>query len=233
MEQYALPPEVLEAVKENHLEGALEACSYVEDAIADHGDWLEGEHHLLLQVVALLSSLRDAELIHYSSFEPVIDTDFEVACQNMIQFVREVRTALTAASATERFSNYKAQFSLTVANGFGYVHADGDIKRVQTLINDLRERIQAANLLDEEHRQRILKKLEALQAELHKKVSDFDRAYGLMADAFVLVRKLGEDAQPIVERVKEIVQICWGTQARAEGLPSGTEMPFLKDDSAE
>lgn len=153
MERYELPADILEMVKENHLEGALQACSYAEDAIADHGDWLEAEHHLLLQVVALLSSLKDAELIHYPSFEPVIDTDFNVACQNMTQFIREVKTALTAASATERFANYKAQFSLTVANGFGYVHADGDIKRVQTLINELRERIQAADQLDDEHRQ--------------------------------------------------------------------------------
>jgi len=98
MERNVLPQEILEVVKENHLEGALSACIYAENAIEDHGDWLDSEHHLLLQVVALLSSLKDADLIHYPSFEPVIDTDFNLACQNMMQFIREVKTALTAAS---------------------------------------------------------------------------------------------------------------------------------------
>lgn len=228
MDQYVLPSEVLDLAKENHLEGALLACKYVVEVVGQ-GNWSEGEHNILLQVVALLSALKEAELIYYSQYDPDVDTDFVSSCQNMMMFVDEVKTALTAASSTQRLGNFKAQFSLTVANGFGYEYAEGDLKRVQTLINELREKIQATDQIDAEHQQRLLKKLEALQAELHKKVGNYDRAYGLLADASVLLRKLGEDAQPIVERVKEIAQICWGTQARAEGLPSGTDMPFLKD----
>ncbi len=36
------------------------------------------------------------------------------------------------------------------------------------------------------------------------------------------------DAKPIVDRIREIADIVWQTQTRAEELRSGTSMPFLE-----
>ena len=69
--------------------------------------------------------------------------------------------------------------------------------------------------------------MEKIQSELHKKVSDLDRFWGLIGDAGVVIGKFGNDAKPIVDRIKEIADIVWRTQSRSEELPSGTTTPFL------
>jgi hypothetical protein len=77
----------------------------------------------------------------------------------------------------------------------------------------------------------MLKRLEKMQSELHKKMSDISRFYELMGDAGVALGKLGEGAKPLVDRIKEIVDIGWKSQARAEQLQSDAENPMLGHES--
>lgn len=95
--------------------------------------------------------------------------------------------------------------------------------------------ISGSNKLEDDHQRRLLAKLEKLQSELHKKVSDLDRFWGLLGEAGVVSGKLGRDAKPIVDRIREIAEIVWRTQARSEQLPSASEFPLLekRDDADE
>jgi len=43
--------------------------------------------------------------------------------------------------------------------------------------------------------------------------------------------KLGEGAKPFVDRIKEIVDIGWKSQARAEQLQSDAENPMIGHES--
>ena len=113
--------------------------------------------------------------------------------------------------------------------GFFYEFTDGDINRIQILINELRAEISKSDLFEEDHRSRLLKRLERLQAEMHKKMSDIDRFWGLIGDAGVALGKFGKDAKPIVDRIKELSQIAWRTQSRAEELPSGSHNPLIEE----
>jgi len=130
--------------------------------------------------------------------------------------------------------NYKTKFAQQLGRGFLYEFSDGDLKRVQQLINELRSEIAASKLFEEDHRARLLARLERVQAEIHKKVSDLDRMWGLVGDAGVVLGKFGKDAKPFFDRIREIADIVWRTQARAEELPSNAEAPLLtnKDPSA-
>lgn len=62
---------------------------------------------------------------------------------------------------------------------------------------------------------------------MHKKMSDLDRFWGLVGDAGVVLGKFGDDAKPIIDRIRVIAQIVWRTQARAEELPSDAPMELL------
>lgn len=73
----------------------------------------------------------------------------------------------------------------------------------------------------------LLLRLEKVQSEMHKKMSDLDRFWGLIGDAGVALGKFGTEAKPIVDRIREISEIVWRTQARAEELPSNTPLPLL------
>jgi hypothetical protein len=111
------------------------------------------------------------------------------------------------------------------------VFTEGHIKRFQELINELRDELSKQSELDEAHKRRLLKRLEALQKELHKKVSDLDHFRGLLGAFSVAVGKLGTDAKPVVDRVKEIVHIAWKSEARSEQLSSSAENPLLGNDA--
>lgn len=84
-------------------------------------------------------------------------------------------------------------------------------------------------MFDAKHKDRVLKRLEALQREVHKKMSNLDKLWSLVGDAGVALGKFGSDAKPFVDRIREIAQIVWRTQARAEELPSGTPLPLLTE----
>jgi hypothetical protein len=114
-----------------------------------------------------------------------------------------------------------------LAKGFYYEFTDGDLSRIQELINELRNKITQSPLFENGHRERLLRRLERLQSELHKKMSDVDRIWGLVGDAGVAIGKFGKDAKPIVDLIKELSQIAWRTQARKEELPSNCDNPLL------
>ena len=120
------------------------------------------------------------------------------------------------------------KYRLLLGKEFSYSFSDGDLQRIQKVVNELRKLISGSDQLDEDYRRRLLNRLEKLQSELHKKVSDLDRFWGLIGEAGVILGKLGNDAKPIVDRIRELVQIIWGTQARGEELPSNLPPPLIE-----
>lgn len=121
----------------------------------------------------------------------------------------------------------REKFRIIYDAKFSYKFSDGDLKRIQELINELRDNISISEIIDANHKERLLNKLESLQKELHKKMSSLDKFWGLIGEAGVVFGKFGNDVKPLVDRIKEITSITWQTQARSEELPSGTQIPFL------
>ena len=139
----------------------------------------------------------------------------------------ELQQTLTADLFTMARDKYLALFGST----FTYKFTDGDLKRIQELINELRNKISNSELFDANHKNRLLLRLEKLQIELHKKMSSLDKFWGLVGEAGVVLGKFGNDAKPFIEIIKEIAQIIWRTQVTAEELPSGTRMISLKPEN--
>lgn len=100
-----------------------------------------------------------------------------------------------------------------------YEFSENDFERIQTLINELRELITSNQLLSEGHRARLLKRLEAMQRELHKKTSDIDRFWGFIGEAGVNAKKFGENLKPITDRVRELGVIVLAVIFAREGIP--------------
>jgi hypothetical protein len=117
--------------------------------------------------------------------------------------------------------------------GVFYEFSDGDFARIQTLLNGLRDLLTKSEDFEEEHRMRLLKKLEALQSELHKRMSNFDRFWGFFIDSGIALSKFWENAKPFRDDVKEIIEIVSRTQAKAENVQKLFPMNLLKsgDDS--
>ena len=93
--------------------------------------------------------------------------------------------------------------------------------------------IAGSDKFEEDHKRRLLNRLEKLQSELHKRISDLDRFWGLVGDAGVVLGKLGKDAKPIVDRIRELAGIVWNAQKKSEKLPLDSNLPLLtKDDNS-
>ena len=116
---------------------------------------------------------------------------------------------------------------------FGYKFTDGDLDRIQDIINELRDLIVNSDLFEARHRNIILIKLEKLQKSLHKTMSSLDQFWGFIGEAGVVMGKFGKDAKPFVDRIKEILQIVWRTQAHSEELPSETPLSLLSSEHSE
>lgn len=120
----------------------------------------------------------------------------------------------------------KLKFATKMGKVFQYEFSEGDLEKSQKLLNEIRDLITKSSLFDESHKRRLLDRIERVQSELHKKVSDLDRFWGLIGDAGVALGKFGNDAKPIFDRIRELTLLVWATQSRAEGLPSNFPPPL-------
>jgi hypothetical protein len=171
-----------------------------------------------LKALALLETYLDA--FGFSHAVVTIQADQQATIQLIQQKFHELEQRINKTASELELEKSKRHFSAKISKAFAYEFSDGDLKAIQDLLNKLREQIQSCKALGEDHRNRLLKRLENLQRELHKRISDLDRFWGLVGDAGVVLAKLGENAKPIIECVKQITEIVWRAQGRAEQLPS-------------
>lgn len=139
-------------------------------------------------------------------------------------FIRILRDEASRQVGKGQYADYRHLFAKKFEGVFRYEFSEGDLKKIQELLDQLRNLISESEELGEGHRHRLLKRLEKLQSELHKTVSDLDRFWGFFIDASIVVGLMGENAKPMVDVIKQIVSIVWPTQTRAYELPS--DLPF-------
>lgn len=225
-----IPDAIIENIHSDPLQAAISTCDWVLDMVGQTREWGESEHGILLEAYALITAMEAAGLITYRSLPNNVEGDRNSSCGAISVFLTEVSREFEQQLSGHKLESLKKKFANIVSVSFAYEFSEGDVTRIQTLINELRELIAANDELEEQHKRRLLKRLEKLQAEMHKKMSDLDHFYGLAVEGSVMLKKVGGNLKPIVERIAEITKITWTTQARAEDLPSGSEPPLIGRD---
>jgi len=196
---------------------------------ANEEHWSDSDLEVLVEAYALVVEALEADLLPLAKKYPELSGDVQKDCSSISSFLKLVEEKCVAEASKLRLESFRSKFKNSLGSAFAYEFSQGDLERVQTLINELRSQISGLSSLENEHQQRLLKRLEKLQSELHKRISDLDRFWGLVGDAGVVLGKVGKDARPIVDRIREIADIVWQTQSRAEELPSGTQLPSLEN----
>jgi uncharacterized protein YoxC len=215
-------------LRDDPIGGALKMIETVRANIDTNGqEWMESDYETFLEAYALINELIAAKLLPVSGPGFSISGDLRHDCKNINQYLQALETHCVKESSKMKVVSLQAHFKIAIGAGFAYEFSQGDLDRVQILVNQIRDLISSTEGLQDEHKNRLLARLEKLQSEMHKKVSDLDRFWGLIGDAGVVLGKLGQDAKPVVDRIKEIAEIVWQTQSRAEELPSGTQIPML------
>ena len=175
----------------------------------------------------LLTTLM--EVHQFTNRRPDIKLDSNNPAELDTSF-RVLHAIISEDRQTRRTIEQKDRFASLLGSVFHYELSEADVQRIQHLLNELRDMISGASDFEADHKQRILKRLERLQSEIHKRLSDLDKFYGIIGDAGVLLGKFGRDAKPFIDRIREIVEIIWRAQANAEQLPTSARPALLSTD---
>jgi hypothetical protein len=220
----------IENIDHNPVGSIVRACDICIDNIErrppgwDYQDLME-----LMDASALVREVIASHQLNSENVLPDISNSLDTNCQQLLQYLSNVKNEFQGHAYEIQFASIRDQYKAALKSNFAYEFSHGDLERIQDLINELRSQIVNVSALENTHKQRLLSRLEKLQSELHKRVSDLDRFWGMIGDAGVVLGKLGNDAKPIVDRIREIADIVWRTQSRAEELPSGTKPPLLEN----
>ena len=157
----------------------------------------------------MLSEMAGARVLpvdhKFLTFAPSIGADKRNAA--ISTSIHEIKKGCEAINEKALIEKLRKKFKAALGSGFKYEFSQGDLDKVQELINQIRNEVSCCSDLDDGHKARLLKRFEALQSELHKKISDLDKFWGLIGDASIVLAKIGNNSKPIVDRVKEIADI--------------------------
>jgi len=224
--------EFIDSLKDDPIKGAIKICEIAFQDLNAKSSRNSSDHERLIEVCALLTELIESELLPVGELPKFsLNGNVQQDCSNIIDFVTNVRDECKLMFSQLELQSKRSRFKAALGTPFCYEFSQGDMNRVQLLVNQIRDLISSSENLEADHQRRLLMRLEKLQSELHKRMADLDRFWGLIGDAGVVLGKLGTDAKPVVDRVKEIADIVWQTQSRAEELPSGTNPPLLENNS--
>lgn len=220
------PPRLLQGLPADNMEALAAICGEFE-RFDGHARQLP-EHHG--DYVEALSILRGFAIARETKLEPFpeIGAQRHQNIGNVTGYFSRlrdrVRNELSGRFSRGYFETKTEEYVALFSRVSIYEFSENDFKRVHELVRELGELIRTSSLISEEHKRRLLRRLEAMQAELHKKTSDIDRFWGFIGEAGIAMRKFGEDLAPISERVLELGGIVITVIFAKEGIKALPEV---------
>ena len=170
-------------------------------------------HDAYVDAYAALSVAADAADMDVEKPDLKIDPLKEIVriteyCNSLYGIVNIETAYISIAEAAQNYEDRFGGLSM-------YEFTEGEVNRIQELINELHDEICASDKFEKEHKERLLKRLVSLEREAHKKISTLEQFGGLMGDANVVLPKLGKDAKPFTDLILKLAAIAWSAEARA------------------
>jgi hypothetical protein len=223
-----LPHELLRNLPQDTLEADEQMLSRLEDAIGNIKSF-DKDIPEIVTAIAVYEAFRSSRGM--ARTEPAWTHDALTNRDLAIKVVGEARhahdKAVLQATSQSTYEQSLEFFAMQSGAMFCYDFDESDIGKIQKWLNELRDFVQKAEQLSDDHRDRLLKRIEQLQTELHKKLSDLDRFWGLVGDAGVVLHKFGEDTKAVRRIIYAITAIVVKVQSIAHGLPAPAEHPLL------
>ena len=225
--------EMINYVNLDPVSGLIDFCNYIIELLKlnegyNFSEWTVEEHESLLESHTFITVAIESYNIKLDVSLSYEQVSIESDCKYLSGYIINVLNLLYKHKSSNLVSVKKEKYK-SMLNGFSYEFTDGDLEKIQSIIDDLRGLINKSSFNDD-FKERLLLRLEKLQSELHKKMSNLDKFWGLMGEAGVAIGKFGNDAKPIFDRVQDLLSVAWRSQARAEELESGISHPQLSED---
>jgi hypothetical protein len=220
------PPRVLSNLPADNLEALAvlgvefeKFDGHARQSAEHHDDYVEA-----LSILRAFAVARDAKLEAFPDLGPQRHQNVTTIAAYFGRLRNNVRAELTNRHARGYFESKTEEYVSLFSKASIYEFSEMDFKRVQDLINELRDLIRGSTLITDEHKRRLLRRLEAMTAELRRKTNDIDRFWGFIGEAGIAMRKFGEDLAPISERVLELGGIVVNVIFTKEGIKALPEV---------
>jgi len=184
-----------------------------------HDDYVEA-----LSILKGFAMVRDAKVEAFPDLGPQRHTNVSNIASYFNKLRTIVRGELANRHARGHFETKSEEYAALFARASVYEFSESDFKRVTDLMNELRDLIRTSTLIGDEHKRRLLRRLEAMRAEFHRKTNDIDRFWGFLGEAGIAMRKFGDDLAPISERVLELGGIVINVIFAKEGVKALPEV---------
>ena len=220
------PPRVLGNLPADNLE-ALAVLNVEFEKFDGHARQMAEHHDDYVEALSILrafSMARDAKVETFPELGPQRHQNVTSIAAYFGKLRNQVRAELTNRHARGYFDSKTDEYVSLFSKASIYEFSEPDFKRVQDLMNELRDLIRGSTLISDEHKRRLLRRLEAMSNELRRKTNDIDRFWGFIGEAGIAMRKFGEDLAPISERVLELGGIVVSVIFAKEGIKALPEV---------
>jgi hypothetical protein len=144
-------------IRNHPLRSVLSVCRGVLSTIDDERmEWSEAEYAALTEGYALLVEVQHAGLFGFEAYIPDLTTDRQQDCSAIAGFFREALKQCESLEHQAQIEATRSKFRLSLGTTFSYEFTQGDLDRVQELLNELRVQISTATFLSEDHKHRLL-----------------------------------------------------------------------------
>jgi hypothetical protein len=193
----------------------------IDNSLRQKGGVISEYEFYLSSLAGLLAAL---DVLSDNNPGPDLHTTELDTINSILQFFISARGEYFTKMSVAQLGKYTAEAKAQIAAAPGYIIPEAQLVQIQKKLNELRDLISKCEEISADQKRRLLARLEATQRELHKKVSDFDRAIGVMFEIGLSLKKFGENVKPIIDRAKEILQMVFAIKAAANGSPG--QLPF-------
>jgi hypothetical protein len=220
------PPRTLGQLPADNLEALAALCVEFEK-FDGHARQMPEHHDDYVEALSILKGfamVRDAKLEPFPELGPQRHQNISNIASYFGKMRTSVRSELTNRHARGYFETKTEEYAALFAKVSIYEFSEADFKRVMDLVNELRELIRSSTLISDEHKRRLLRRLEAMREEFHRKTNDIDRFWGFIGEAGIAMRKFGQDLAPISERVLELGGLVVNVIFAKEGIKALPEV---------
>jgi len=136
---------------------------------------------------------------------------------SMHKWLRDYSALQLERDATERAELLEEHFQVLLDNHLGYDLNEQQLVELRRWVTELQARISGTHTLPEHRHERLLRRLDKLQLELHTKLSSLDRLYGTIMEVVVVAQSLGDESQAVIDIAGKIFAIIWAVHSRKDG----------------
>ncbi|WP_333805075.1 hypothetical protein [Sulfurospirillum sp.] len=101
-----------------------------------------------------------------------------------------------------------------------YEFSNDEFATIEASINTLKQDIRNAKILSEDHKDRLIEKVNKVQSELGKKMSNLDKTLGSLISIAKALGVAGKESKPAFDRINETINLISKVQDRGDSLSS-------------